>query len=158
MLSFHLLGLWCGTCRYIVTKDLHKKQTVQNLCPIYWIKTRNKINFVCERNKSIKTKKQQQCPFFFLLLGGWRYENTGEIQAKSQCWTASQNGVSKTFPALGHVLVPMIKLERGLLWREKYWIVMEVSLKLLQCSSPQAVGSHLVYSYFIQTNITHESI
>jgi len=32
-----------------------------------------------------------------------------------QCWTALQNEVSNTFPALGQVLVPMIKFEKGLL-------------------------------------------
>jgi len=32
-----------------------------------------------------------------------------------QCWTALQNEVSKTFPAMGQMLVPMIELERGLL-------------------------------------------
>jgi hypothetical protein len=32
-----------------------------------------------------------------------------------KCWTALKNEVSKMFPALGEVLVPIIKLERGLL-------------------------------------------
>lgn len=51
-------------CRYIVTKDLHMKHTEQNLCPIYWIKTRNKTNFLCERTNNIKTKNNNV--LFFL--------------------------------------------------------------------------------------------
>jgi len=57
---------------------------------------------------TFKTKNNNDV-LFFPLLEGWRYENTAELQDESQTVLDSiTKWSSKTFPALGQVLVPMI--------------------------------------------------
>jgi len=42
------------------------------------------------------------------------------------------------------ILSPVYELHMGLLWKEQYWPVTKLSLKLLHCPNPQIYGSYLV--------------